>query len=106
MPDRLDIDTMRPIIGNKSGSVGQGIPGTIVKIVDPNTLEELPVNSDGLIIIGGSQVMLGYLNEPDKTAEVIIEIDGVRYYKTGDKGHLDEDGFIFIKDRYNRLSKI
>ena len=50
--------------------------------------------------------MRGYLDEPDKTAEVIVKIDGVRYYKTGDKGHLDEDGFIYIIDRYNRLSKI
>ncbi len=106
MPDRLDMDTMRPIIGNKPGSVGQGIPGTIVKIVDPDTMEELPIGTDGLIIVGGSQVMRGYLDEPDKTTEVIVKIDGVRYYKTGDKGHLDEDGFIYIIDRYNRLSKI
>lgn len=99
MPDRLDIDTMRPIIGNKAGSVGQAIPGTIVKIIDPDTMEELPLGTNGLIIVGGSQVMRGYLNDPEKTAEVIVEIDGVRYYKTGDKGHLDEDGFIFIIDR-------
>lgn len=106
MPDRLDIDTMRPIIGNKFGSVGQGIPGTIVKIVDPDTMEELPVGADGLIIVGGSQVMRGYLNEPEMTAEVIVEINGVRYYKTGDKGHLDEDGFIFIVDRYSRFANV
>jgi acyl-[acyl-carrier-protein]-phospholipid O-acyltransferase/long-chain-fatty-acid--[acyl-carrier-protein] ligase len=106
MPDRLDIESMRPIIGNKFGSVGQPIPGTVVKIVDPNTLEVLPVGEDGLIIVGGSQVMSGYLNDPEKTDEVIVEIDAVRYYKTGDKGHLDEDGFIFIVDRYSRFAKI
>jgi acyl-[acyl-carrier-protein]-phospholipid O-acyltransferase/long-chain-fatty-acid--[acyl-carrier-protein] ligase len=106
MPDRLDIDTMRPIIGNKAGSVGQAIPGTIVKIVDPDTMEELPLGTNGLIIVGGSQVMRGYFNDPEKTAEVIVEINSVRYYKTGDKGHLDEDGFIFIVDRYSRFSKV
>jgi len=106
MPDRLDIESMRPIIGNKFGSVGQPIPGTVVKIVDPSTLEVLPVGEDGLIIVGGSQVMSGYLNDPEKTDEVIVEIDAVRYYKTGDKGHLDEDGFIFIVDRYSRFAKI
>ena len=50
--------------------------------------------------------MRGYLHDQKKTAEVIVEIDGVRYYKTGDKVHLDEDGFIFIIDRYSRFSKI
>ena len=45
----------------------------------------LPVGEDGLILFGGSQVMLGYLNDPDKTAGVIVEIDGKRWYKTGDK---------------------
>ena len=68
--------------------------GTIIKIVDPESLQELPVGEDGLILIGGGQVMKGYLDAPEKTAEVIVEIDGVRYYKTGDKGHIDHNGFI------------
>ncbi len=106
MPDRLDLETMRPIIANKQGSVGQGIPGTIVKIVDPVTMQTLPVGTDGHIIVGGPQVMKGYLNDPSKTDEVIVELDGIRYYKTGDKGHLDKDGFIFITDRYSRFAKI
>jgi acyl-[acyl-carrier-protein]-phospholipid O-acyltransferase/long-chain-fatty-acid--[acyl-carrier-protein] ligase len=106
MPDSLDLDSMRPIIGNRQGSVGQAIPGTIVKIVDPSTLEPLGVGVDGLIIVGGSQVMKGYLNDQEKTDEVIATIDGVRYYKTGDKGHLDENGFIYIVDRYSRFAKI
>lgn len=50
--------------------------------------------------------MKGYLNDEGKTAEVICEIDGVRYYKTGDKGHIDEQGFIVIVDRYSRFAKI
>ncbi|SFV55581.1 Putative 2-acylglycerophosphoethanolamine acyltransferase / acyl-acyl carrier protein synthetase [hydrothermal vent metagenome] len=106
MPDSLDLDSMRPIIGNKVGSVGQAIGGTIVKIVDPLTMSTLPVGEDGLIIVGGSQVMKGYLNDKEKTDEVIVEIDGIRYYKTGDKGHIDEDGFIYIVDRYSRFAKI
>ena len=88
------------------GSVGMPLPGTIIKIVDPNTLEELPVGEDGLILIGGGQVMKGYLNDLEKTAEVIAELDGVRYYKTGDKGHIDENGFVTIVDRYSRFAKI
>jgi acyl-[acyl-carrier-protein]-phospholipid O-acyltransferase/long-chain-fatty-acid--[acyl-carrier-protein] ligase len=50
--------------------------------------------------------MLGYLKDPEKTAEVIVEMDGKRWYKTGDKGHLDEDGFLTIVDRYSRFAKI
>ena len=50
--------------------------------------------------------MKGYLNAPEKTAEVIVEIDGVRYYKTGDKGHIDRNGFITIVDRYSRFAKV
>ncbi|RLA72988.1 MAG: acyl-[ACP]--phospholipid O-acyltransferase, partial [Epsilonproteobacteria bacterium] len=82
------------------------IPGTIVKIVDPSTCEELEVGEDGLIIVGGPQVMKGYLDDEEKTAEVIVELDGVRYYKTGDKGHVDSDGFITIVDRYSRFAKV
>ncbi len=106
MPDALDLDSMRPVTGNKIGSVGQPLPGTIVRIVDPQSYETLPIGEDGLIIVGGPQVMKGYLGEPEKTAEVIAEIDGVRYYKTGDKGHMDGDGFISIVDRYSRFAKI
>jgi acyl-[acyl-carrier-protein]-phospholipid O-acyltransferase/long-chain-fatty-acid--[acyl-carrier-protein] ligase len=82
------------------------LPGGSFRIVDPDTLESLPVGEDGLILFGGSQVMLGYLNDPEKTAAVIVEMDGKRWYKTGDKGHLDPDGFLTIVDRYSRFAKI
>jgi acyl-[acyl-carrier-protein]-phospholipid O-acyltransferase/long-chain-fatty-acid--[acyl-carrier-protein] ligase len=106
MPDMLDIDTMKPVIGNKLGTVGQAIPGTIVKIVDPDSMEELPLGEDGHIIVGGAQVMSGYLNDQKKTDEVIYRDSGTIYYLTGDKGHLDSDGFITIVDRYSRFAKI
>lgn len=106
MPDALEPGTYRPLIFSKSGTVGLPLPGTIVKIVEPETLEVLSVNEDGLIIIGGSQVMKGYYKNIEKTNEVIVEIDGWRYYKSGDKGHIDEDGFITIIDRYSRFAKI
>jgi acyl-[acyl-carrier-protein]-phospholipid O-acyltransferase/long-chain-fatty-acid--[acyl-carrier-protein] ligase len=106
MPDALELDSMQLIVGNKVGTVGQVLPGTIVKIVDPQSYEELPLGEDGLIIVGGPQVMKRYLREPKKTNEVIIKIDGIRYYKTGDKGHVDSDGFITIVGRYSRFAKI
>jgi acyl-[acyl-carrier-protein]-phospholipid O-acyltransferase/long-chain-fatty-acid--[acyl-carrier-protein] ligase len=82
------------------------LPGTAFRIVDPLTLATLPTNEDGLILIAGTQVMLGYLDDPEKTANVILELDGHRWYKTGDKGHLDADGFLVIVDRYSRFAKI
>ena len=82
------------------------LPGTSFRIVDPDTLVELPTGEDGLILIGGPQVMKGYLHDADKTNEVIVEIDDQRWYRSGDKGHLDDDGFLIIVDRYSRFAKL
>ncbi len=59
-----------------------------------------------MLLITGAQVMRGYLKNPQKSQEVIREIDGKRYYMTGDKGYIDSDGFIHIVDRYSRFGKI
>jgi acyl-[acyl-carrier-protein]-phospholipid O-acyltransferase/long-chain-fatty-acid--[acyl-carrier-protein] ligase len=50
--------------------------------------------------------MKGYLADPEKTTEVIVELDGQRWYKTGDKGRQDGDGFLTILDRYSRFAKL
>jgi len=106
IPDELDTNYWKPQLGNRFGSVGMALPGTSFRIVDPNTMEELETGEDGLILIGGPQVMKGYLNDPEKTAEVISVIDGQRWYHSGDKGHLDSDGFLIIVDRYSRFAKL
>lgn len=106
IPDRLDLHSWKVQRGNQPGSVGLPVPGSCFRIVDPQTLATLPTGEDGLILIAGNQVMLGYLNDPAKTGEVIVELDGQRWYKTGDKGHLDENGFLTIVDRYSRFAKI
>jgi len=100
MPDSLDLDSMKIVVGNKDGSAGQAIPGTTIKIVDPVTSKVVQAGVEGMILVGGAQAMKGYLNDPFKTNDMIIEIDGVRYYKTGDMGYMDKDGFITIVDRY------
>lgn len=69
-------------------------------------MKELPVGTEGLVIIGGLQVMKGYYKNDKKTKEVITEIDGVRYYKSGDIGFIDNDGFLTITDRISRFAKI
>ncbi len=106
IPDRIDERDWRVQQGNRVGTVGLPLPGSSFRIVDPDTLETLPCGEDGLILIGGTQVMMGYLDDPQKTAGVIVELDGQRWYSSGDKGHLDRDGFLTIVDRYSRFAKI
>ena len=84
----------------KIGSIGMPIPETDIRIVDLETgLTPLPQGEDGEIAISGPQVMQGYWQRPEENQAVFREIDGHRYFLTGDIGHVDEDGFIFITDR-------
>ncbi|HUC53530.1 MAG TPA: acyl-[ACP]--phospholipid O-acyltransferase [Candidatus Cybelea sp.] len=89
-------------VGAKRGSIGHPLPGITVKIVDPDTLEPVGVDEPGLLLVCGPNIMRGYLNKPEKTAEVLR--DG--WYNTGDVARMDEDGFIRITDRLSRFSKI
>lgn len=106
IPDKLDPNDWRVQQGNKPGTVGMPLPGCAFRIVDPVSLEGLATGESGLILISGNQVMSGYLNDTAKTQEVIIELDGRRWYKTGDKGYVDSDGFLSIVDRYSRFAKV
>ena len=99
-------DYMTMQVNNKPGTVGPALPGTQFLIVDPDTNEPLPTGEAGMILIGGCQVMQGYLKDPERTESVIVNIGGIRYYRTGDKGYLDEDGFLTIVDRYSRFAKL
>ena len=106
IPDNLDINYWQTQIGHKRGTIGMPLPGCAIKIINPDTMEELPILEDGLIIASGSNVMVGYLNNLEKTNDVLLHLDGKIWYKTGDKGHIDEDGFITIVDRYSRFVKV
>ena len=88
--------------GWRRGTVGQTIPGVSVRVVHPESDEILPPGEEGMILVRGPNVMAGYLDRPDLTAEVLRE----GWYVTGDIGKLDEDGFLKITDRYSRFSKI
>ncbi len=82
----------------KAGSVGTELPGYEMKIVDAN-MEELPRGEIGDIIVRGENVMQGYLNRPEATAESIVN----GWLLTGDMGYMDEEGFLFIVDRKKDL---
>ena len=86
--------------GRRFGSVGFPVSNTDVKILDIETgSKELQRGEDGEIAISGPQVMAGYWNRPDENEEVFREIDGRRYFLTGDIGHIDSEGYIIITDR-------
>ncbi len=82
-----------------------GIPfvGTDARIVDPDTLAELPAGRTGEIVIHGPQVFKGYWRRPADTEAVFFELDGKRFFRTGDLGHVDGDGYFFITDRLKRM---
>ncbi|MEH0020329.1 MAG: long-chain fatty acid--CoA ligase [Desulfobacter sp.] len=84
----------------KVGSIGFPLPGTHVKILDLETpSKELPQGEDGEVGVCGPQVMKGYWKRPDANEEVFVNIDGKRYFLTGDIGHIDQDGYLLITDR-------
>jgi long-chain acyl-CoA synthetase len=88
----------------KIGSIGFPVPSTDIKILDIEEGEqELPKGEDGEIAICGPQVMKGYWNRPEETEDVFREIEGKRYFLTGDIGHVDEEGYILVTDRKKDL---
>ena len=88
--------------GTREGSVGRVMPGSVAKCVDPDSWDDLAPGTEGLLVVKGPNVMVGYLDDDEKTAEVIR--DG--WYSTGDLAVIDPDGFITITGRRSRFSKI
>jgi len=86
----------------KRGTVGKPVPGVAVRITDPDTGQTLPSSQTGMIWLRGANVFPGYLDAPELTQEALV--DG--WFKTGDLGRLDEDGFLIIEGRVSRFSKI
>ena len=82
-----------------------GIPicNTDARIIDPDTLKELGPGETGEIIASGPQVFTGYWNQPNATRNAFIEHDGKRFFRTGDLGRYDDEGYFFIVDRLKRM---
>ena len=88
----------------KEGSIGIPFPDTYYKIVKVDTNEKLPPNHDGEICISGPSVMRGYLDDPDETARTLRPHgDGRIWLHTGDMGMMDEEGFVYFRQRLKRI---
>ena len=88
--------------GNRIGTIGQPMAGIEVKVIDVDSGEDLPPGRQGMLLVRGPNVMKGYLNRPDLTAEVMRG----DWYVTGDLATIDKDNFITITGRISRFSKI
>ncbi len=97
-PDVLNPTDLSVQQGRKAGTAGLPLPGSALRIVHPETMEDVEQGQSGLILIGGTQIMQGYLNHPEHTAEVVLERDGITWYVTGDRGWLDGDGFLVLEN--------
>ena len=88
----------------KEGSIGIPYPDTYFKICNPGTTEEVPYGTDGEICLCGPSVMLEYINHPKETADTLkLHDDGEVWLHTGDLGYMDEDGFVYFKQRIKRM---
>ncbi len=86
-----------------NGSVGQLLPGIAIRLIDPATEKAVPLDQPGIIILKGANIFPGYLRDEKKTKEV-LSADG--WFKTGDVGYVDPEGFLHIQGRISRFSKI
>ncbi len=87
---------------HRQGSVGHVVPGMAVRITNPDNDKPVPIHQSGMIWFKGANVFEGYLNDPKRSADVLK--DG--WFRTGDIGRLDLDGFLYIEGRLSRFSKI
>ena len=88
----------------RSGSIGVPYPDTYYKIVKPGTEEEVEPNTEGEICVSGPTVMMGYMDNPEETANTLRRhYDGRIWLHTGDLGRMDQDGFIYFRQRIKRM---
>jgi fatty-acyl-CoA synthase len=83
--------------------LGMPVYGTDARVVDPTTLSELSPGEVGEIIVNGPQVFKGYWRNPAATKAAFIEFEGRTFFRTGDLGRMDDEGYFFLTDRLKRM---
>lgn len=96
--------SLNPVEKQKLNSVGKLLPGLSGLIIDIETGKKLAPGETGMIYISGDNVFGGYLDQPE--LKPFKTIDGKQYYKTGDLGYIDDEGYLFITGRLKRFIKI
>lgn len=94
---------INPIDRPKRQCLGVPIFNTDSRVIDPDSLQELPVGQVGEIVTHGPQVFQGYWRNEEATRAAFIELEGKRFFRTGDLGYVDEDGYFFLVDRLKRM---
>ena len=87
----------------KQQCLGIPIIGVDARVINPETLQEVATGEQGEIIMRGPQIFNGYWRRPDATEQAFMLLDGERYFRSGDLGHVDEQGYFFITDRLKRM---
>ena len=101
-------ETMAPTHINPAERIKKGCLGIPIfdvesRVIDPETLREVPLGQTGEIVIRGPQIFRGYWNRPEDTAQAFVELDGKSFFRSGDLGRIDPDGYFFIVDRLKRM---
>jgi len=96
---------VNPRSRTKTGSFGLPVPNLLAAVVDPQTGEFVPLGETGELVMAGPNVMQGYWNNPEETAQAFLEAGGVRWMRTGDIVRMDEEGYFHFHDRTKDLIK-
>ncbi|MGQ3002693.1 MAG: long-chain fatty acid--CoA ligase [Hydrogenophaga sp.] len=103
MSETMAATHINPTHRPKPQCLGLPVFDVDARVLDPDTLTERPAGETGEIVVHGPQLMQGYWRNPQATSEAFIEIDGQRFLRTGDLGHVDEEGYFFMTDRLKRM---
>jgi long-chain acyl-CoA synthetase len=107
LTETVTVCAVNPMLDARADSVGLPLADVLMKVVEPGSMQEVQPGQDGEFCIHAPTIMLGYLNDPEATAETVrLHADGLRWVHTGDFGYMDPDGYFHFKQRIKRILKV